>query len=150
MTDLLSRKATELEITHLTAINAITWPYEKASTERDPWHVTLIHGFTVILYLPLKAAVALEKTGHEIRAASAQDLAENFAMFRERKFDIEWITCGTCTRHDKCGNHQQHGDGCHCLYRGRFFYVYNPDSTRDVVCENHYRAAANVVEIEFK
>lgn len=149
MNDLLTREATEAEIAQLTEINELTWPYEKASTDRAPWTVTLNDGFAVILYFPLEAAVAVQNAGHHILASSERDLAENFAKFREPKFDIEWIACVTCTRHDTCGNHAQHGEGCHCLYRGRFFYVYNADNSRHVVCQNHYTPAANVVEIEF-
>lgn len=149
MNDLLTREATEAEITQLTEINKLARPYVKASAELDPWTVTLNDGFAVILYFPLKAAVAVENAGHMIRAASAQDLAESFARSREKEFQLEWIACVTCTRHDTCGNHKQHGEGCHCLYRGRFFYVYHTDGDRHVVCQNHYTPAANVVEIEF-
>ena len=133
------RAAVDDDHAPLLAVLKITWPHEQASTERDPWTITLSTGYTTIIWTPLSAAVQLENEGYAIRAASAADHAHDLARSRSLPA-LEFIACARCTRADRCANHAQHGQGCHCRYRGDFFRAARPGGT-EVLCTNHLRHA---------
>lgn len=114
----------------------IVRPFERDSVEREPWTIRLSTGFNTIVWTCLPAAVALENAGYAITVATKQDMALDL-MRRQTMVSPTFIECAVCTRHDRCANHDQHGDGCHCLYRGDFYRAHFPDGSDKVLCTRH-------------
>lgn len=146
------QKATKDDVAELTAIKKVTFPHEEACGERDPFVVTLATGLELIIWTPLAAAVELETLGHAVRAASESDLLAD-AMRAQKladEADFTPIECAHCTRFDRCGNHEQHGVGCHCLYRGDFFRSF-AEGAVTILCvgHKHFGNPAATVKIEF-
>lgn len=148
--------ASDAEAARIAKMTFLVRRFLVADPERNPWTVTLPTGYKTILWMPVKAAVELaDRHGVDCLASSADDLARDWWRSRQAsgaKLDPFGFGCDRCTRFDTCGNHEQHSEGCHCLYRGDFWYAYDAGGVRLTLCANHRDQAPNpaaTVMVEF-